>query len=125
MVLKDCPSYAYTPGLPAADAGLRGVWRERTRRSCVLGDVIVAIDGEERRAATTTICRSSKIMKPGDSGRPSRLRLGDREIRDAARVELIGIAVTRVYEAIRRKPADAAAGALEYRCGSCARPSRI
>jgi S1-C subfamily serine protease len=64
------------PGLPAAEAGLRGVWRD-ARGDLRLGDVIVAIDGEEVGSHDDYLS-IIEDHEPGDSIEVT-TRLGDRE----------------------------------------------
>ncbi|MEM1404473.1 MAG: trypsin-like peptidase domain-containing protein [Pseudomonadota bacterium] len=44
--IKGVPVVRVFPGLPAAEAGLKGAWRN-SRGEIMLGDIIVAMDGEE------------------------------------------------------------------------------
>ncbi len=74
--IEGVPVVRVFPGLPAAEAGLRGAWRS-ARGEVTLGDVIVAIDDEPVRSQDDYYSIMEQ-HKPGDSVRVTS-RLGRKE----------------------------------------------
>ena len=66
------------PGLPAAEAGMRGAWRN-ARGEVVLGDIITAIDGKPIRNHDDYYS-AMEARAPGDLIRVETLRGKDRHL---------------------------------------------
>tara|TARA_R110000823_G_scaffold210224_5_gene340483 strand:- start:23557 stop:24615 length:1059 start_codon:yes stop_codon:yes gene_type:complete len=76
--IKGLPLVQVYPGLPAAEAGMRGAWRN-ARGEVVLGDIITAIDGKPIRNHDDYYS-AMEARAPGDLIRVETLRGKDRHL---------------------------------------------